>query len=216
MLRLIVIAIFISLTVCTSNPPLKTIKGEQSHIIYVVSHGWHAGIVLPKELLVNELKNLPFYYTDGQYFEIGWGDSGFYQNPEVTFALSVKALLWPTDSVMHIVALPRNPIDYFTQAQILELSLTDSQIKSMIAFIANSFATDENNIWRYIGPGLYGQSRFFHGNGTYHGLYTCNSWTAEALAVAGVPMNQWFSLTSESVMLQVEQANLSLPKSSFN
>lgn len=214
MTRLIVISTLILLTLCTSHvPPIHLLskvdnENQTKHTIYVVSHGWHAGIVLPKEVIAGGLSDLPLYYSNAEYYEFGWGDSGFYQNPDITISLGAKALFWPTDSVMHVVAVQRHPIDYFAHSTVIELNLNRSQIDLMVEFIASSFAVDDNGLWRRIGRGLYGQSRFFHGKGYYYGLYTCNSWTAEALKVAGVPMNQWFSLTSGSVTLQVKQAKL--------
>lgn len=211
MMRLVVIGCLILLTLCTSHPPFVTDADNQTeHTIFLVSHGWHAGLVLPKEAMQGGLGMIPLYYNNAEYYEFGWGDSGFYQHPDITISLAAKALFWPSDSVMHVVAVPYRPEDYFANSTVIPITLSQGQIEKMVAFIANSFAVDDNNNWRRIGPGLYGQSRFFHGKGYYHGLYTCNSWTAEALQVAGVAMNQWLSLTSGSVTLQVKQANLSL------
>lgn len=208
MIRLVVIGCLVLLTLCTSHPPLAIdTKNQTQHTIYVVRHGWHAGLVLPKEVIDGGLSILPLYYNGAEYYEVGWGDSGFYQHPDITLTLGAKALFWPTDSVMHVVAVPNSPLDYFANSTVIPMTLSHGQIELMVEFIANSFALDDNNNWRSIGSGLYGQSRFFHANGYYHGLYTCNSWTAEALQVAGVPMNQWLSLTSSSVTLQVKQAN---------
>ena len=206
-MRVVVIGCLILLTLCTSHPPLVIHSDNQDkHTIYVVSHGWHAGLVLPKEVMQDDLSIMPLYFNDVEYYEFGWGDSGFYQHPDITVSLAAKALFWSSDSVMHVVAVPRHPNDYFANSTVIPMKLSQRQIELMVAFIAKSFAVDDNNRWRRIGPGLYGESRFFHANGIYHGLYTCNSWTAEALQVAGVPMNQWLSLTSGSVTLQVKQA----------
>ena len=42
---------------------------------------------------------------------------------------------------------------------------------------------------RRIGAGPYPQSVFYASTGTYNLAHTCNTWTAEALRVAGLPVN---------------------------
>ncbi|MEM9703623.1 MAG: DUF2459 domain-containing protein, partial [Planctomycetota bacterium] len=36
---------------------------------------------------------------------------------------------------------------------------------------------------------------FFRANGSYTGLYTCNNWTSDRLATAGVPTGLWTPFT---------------------
>jgi uncharacterized protein DUF2459 len=40
-----------------------------------------------------------------------------------------------------------------------------------------------------LGPGLYGDSRFYPAHGQFHLFNTCNTWAARALQAAGYPMS---------------------------
>lgn len=48
------------------------------------------------------------------YLEFGWGDKYFYQAENPTVGLGIKAILWSTKSVVHVVALPLRPDEYFS------------------------------------------------------------------------------------------------------
>jgi hypothetical protein len=49
---------------------------------------------------------------------------------------------------------------------------------------------------------LYGNSRFYPARGRFHIFRNCNTWVAEGLGVAGVPISR-FTITAGSVMAQV-------------
>lgn len=220
MLRKVLIFILILLTLSTTNPPVKLDESDhealQTVTVYIVGHyvseglNYHAGIVLPRAALDGALDTLPSYFTNQNYFEFGWGDSGFYQTPEVTISLAAEALFWPTDSVMHVVAFNPDPTSFFRHSRMMSVEVSLLQAKLMATKIAASFTRDENQTLRLIGPGRYDESRFFDANGYYHGLYTCNSWTADVLKAGGLPLYHWFNLTSGSIFLQLANIN-SLP-----
>ncbi len=184
-------------------------RAEQT-TIFVVNHGWHAGLVIPANVLGHKLEVISPYFDSPAFYELGWGDSGFYQAEEITAGLVAKALLWPSESVMHVVALPMEPVSYFSGSEVVALTLSSEGVKRLTARIAASFKYDSNGRLEKMRPGLYGQSLFFVGAGTYHGFNTCNSWTANVLASGGVPIDDWLSLTSGSVMVQTRQALLAI------
>jgi len=49
--------------------------------------------------------------------------------------------------------------------------------------------SEENGTSRRIGTGPYPQSASYASSGTYNLAHTCNTWTAEALRTAGLPVN---------------------------
>lgn len=51
-----------------------------------------------------------------------------------------------------------------------------------------------------LGPGLYGDSRFYPARERFHLFNTCNVWTARALRAAGLPFAP--AVTAEGVMAQ--------------
>lgn len=74
------------------------------HNIYIVSHGWHTGIVVPAAIVNRVLPQLDARFAQPKWYEIGWGDKGFYQAQEITSRLTLQAMFWSTGAVMHVVA----------------------------------------------------------------------------------------------------------------
>jgi uncharacterized protein (TIGR02117 family) len=181
--------------------------GQGKHAVYIVSHGWHSGIVIDAQQALTKLPGLRNRFSNAEKIEFGWGDEGFYQAGEVTSGLTLKALFWPTATVMHAVAVPRNVSAYFSSSEVRRLCLSDSGLLSLISFIGSSFERSSSGQLLPLNQGLYGDSQFYTGVGTFHFMNTCNKWTAKALKSAGMDINPAFKLTSDSIMRTIESYN---------
>lgn len=174
--------------------------------IYVVSHGWHTGIVIARGNLGDKLAFIPSELGDSPYYEFGWGEKDFYQAPENTVGLALQALLWVNDSTMHVVAVPSLPAEYFTESEVVELHVSSDGHQNLTTAIAASFAKDANGQSKSTRDGLYGHSLFFDAVGKYYLLHTCNTWTAQTLAKSGAPLTGVLTLTATGVIRQSKWA----------
>lgn len=181
-------------------------SADEETAIYIVSHGWHAGIVITRENLGAELGFFVEFLGDSPYYEVGWGDKAFYQSEKPGSGLAAKAIIWPTDSVMHIIALPENPQNHFPQSEVIEIRLSKTAHGLLNRAIAASFVRDENGHTMTPSRGRYSYSRFFDAEGKYYATNTCNTWAARMLREAGMPMRVFMTLTAGSVMRQTEKA----------
>jgi uncharacterized protein (TIGR02117 family) len=184
---------------------LPTKKAEEA-TVYVVSHGWHTGIVIARDQLGERLQFVPKELGDAAHYEFGWGEKDFYEAPKNSIWLAIQAAFWLNDSVMHVVAVKDSPAKDFPDSEIIELHVAAQALSVLTAAIADSFAATGNDEPRSTRDGLYGHSRFFNGAGTYYLLNTCNTWTARMLATAGVPTSEVLTLTAGSVMRQSKWA----------
>ena len=176
---------------------------ERNQRIYVASHGWHTGIILERKNLDGLMPDLAKRFPHADYYEVGWGDAGFYQAAKITAKITLNAVFLPSDTVVHLVGIEGDPIEYFSTSKVNEVSLSDDGMKSLCAFVESSFAQDENGTPKMLGPGLYGDSQFYEGEGKYHLFNGCNKWTAKALYSGGVDMNPVLKITSASVMDEI-------------
>ncbi|TCL09287.1 uncharacterized protein (TIGR02117 family) [Shimia isoporae] len=162
---------------------------DQGTPIWVFDHGYHAGLVIARSSLSKfegaRSQVWLAQFPEADWFEFGWGDTGFYFEvpayENVTLAIGAKALLWPSDSVMHISTGSGTPFAVFSHSDGVEIPVTDDALVQMLAFIESGAATDVP-----LGPGLYGVSRFYQGRGAYHLFQTCNSWVSQALRAGDV------------------------------
>ncbi|VAX05274.1 FIG01046148: hypothetical protein [hydrothermal vent metagenome] len=168
--------------------------------IYVVSHDWHTGFVVPAQRIQDQLPRLKERFGDTPYIEFGWGDRAFYQAEEYTTELMLKAILWPTESVMHAVAVVEKANEYFPNSEVIPLCLSTAEYASLISYIANSFLKDEKGEILPLQDGIYGDSQFYTATGYFSLMNTCNTWTAKGLQSAGFDISPMFKLTADSVM----------------
>lgn len=174
--------------------------------VYLVSHGWHAGIVLRREDLFGKRWPIIDDFPHGEYLEIGWGDLEFYQNPEPGSWLMIRAVLQPTDSVLHVVGFEGEVTRYFPNSEVIRIELPLENFRRLSQTIAASFELDGEGRPLSLGPGLYGNSRFYRSRESYHLFNTCNVWVARILRTAGLPVNPALSLRVEGLLEQVRSS----------
>ena len=174
--------------------------------MYLVSHGWHTGIVVRRADLPAEVWPESEDFPAAEYLEVGWGDRDFYQSAEFDWSIALKAALWPTPSVLHLVGFSGSVVDYFPHSEVLEVELSHPGFKRLVAFVHDRF--DRNGAVRAIRlrAGLYGQSAFYPARGKFHLFNTCNVWTARALRTAGLPVTPFYAITTDSLMSQARQS----------
>ncbi len=127
MKNLLVAWIVLLLYGCATYPqaikpmPEKPSSGPE---IYLVNHGWHTGIILAANDVNKILPQLKVRFPQReQWYEIGWGDKGFYQSQEITTRLTLQAMFWSSGAVMHVVAFSGTPESYFSASAMTALSL---------------------------------------------------------------------------------------------
>ena len=202
--------LFISiLAACALNPTNSTIINEcdepESKSFYIVNHGLHTGIAVKRHDLAEIVPSLETDMHSGEYLEVGWGDERFYQAPTATAGLAIRAMLWPTASVLHLVAIPESPQRTFPKLEILEISVPGSGYRKLLQYIADTFErTSDDHITR-LGPGLYGNSNFYKATGSFHTFNTCNTWVARAIETTGYPMTSEGIVRAESLLSQLRR-----------
>ena len=185
--------------------PPAALRGARSAHAFVVSHGWHTGLVIPSAALNARFPALAARFGSPAYYEIGWGDKGFYQAKEVSAALAVRALFWSSGTVVHIVGVAKSPEEEFPASETMRACLTPAQVERLETFVAASIARDAKGSVQRLGPGIYGDSEFYAGVGRYSLVNTCNKWTAKGLQSAGLDVLPPLALTAGGVTFFVKR-----------
>ncbi len=162
----------------------RLLKGNPQHEVtfYMISHQWHAGLILPRRAVENSIGALPF--SSSQWLEVGWGDKEYYMNDGFSAMGALKALSRPSDGIMHIVAIDDEMLQNLRLSyNVKEYKIATSDFQYMLDFLQESFS--EKGIKTPLAPSLYGEGAFFASPLTYHFFYTCNSWIAEMMKKAG-------------------------------
>ena len=208
--RILIWILFIAAGCYACAAPVRDVlpspsESEPGKTIYLVSHGWHAGIVLQRDKIPDSIWPAPVDFPDVQYLEVGWGDMDYYQTPDPHMGLILKAALLPTASVLHIVGFNGPVQAYFPYSEIIRIELSSAGFEHLIRTIAESFARDEAGNATSLVPGLYGNSRFYLSSECYHLFNTCNVWTARALRATGLAIIPVRAITVENLMSQAHK-----------
>lgn len=189
---------------CSTLPhvvtPQPEVQPERNITVYVATQGWHTGFIVPTAELKSDMAFLAQRFGAVPYLEFGWGDRAYYQAGEGTLGLAIQAMFWPTDTVMHVVAVPMNPPVYFPESEVIEIKLSANEFQSLRSYIRQSFYYDEQGQVSVLKKGLYGDSQFYLAQGEFYMQNTCNKWTAKGLKSAGLDISLWFKQTQDSIM----------------
>ena len=209
-----ILLIIIILAGCSAKPYIvsyaEEFEGSGQNEVYVVSHGWHTGFVIPAPEIQRVMPELERRFGNTPYIEFGWGDKGFYQAKETTLGLTLRAIFWPTESVVHSVAVPQKVEEYFLNSEVAKLCLNDGELSALIGFISSSFYRDRSGNLLELQKGIYGDSKFYSGVGDFYLMNTCNRWTAKGLKSIGMDISPTLKLTAGSVMNYLTKANKAL------
>ena len=210
----VILLIIIILAGCSAKPYIvssaKEFEVSGQNEVYVVSHGWHTGFVIPAPEIQGLIPELERQFGNTPYIEFGWGDKGFYQAKETTLGLTLRAIFWPTESVVHSVAVPQKVEEYFSNSEVAKLCLSDGELSALISFISSSFYRDKSGNLLELQKGIYGDSKFYSGVGDFYLMNTCNRWTAKGLKSIGMDISPTLKLTAGSVMNYLTKANTAL------
>lgn len=167
-------------------------------LVYLHSNGVHTDIVVPvrspqmdwSQLL--PYSNIPSGDATLPYLAFGWGDKGFYLDTptwaDLKFSTAFVAAFWLGSSAMHATYLP----SLAPGPDTVPLHLSKDEYARLIAYIQNSFRYDAAGRAQHIKGHSYAQNdAFYEAHGVYSFLYTCNTWTNNALKASGQKACLW-------------------------
>jgi len=185
-----------ALPAATNSPPQQVAAS-----IHLINHGWHSGIAIARADLPDGFPALADF-PRADHLEFGWGDAEYYLAAAPTLRQGMQALFRPTPSVLHTAAIDGDVAAAFPSSTIVRLRISADGLRKLLEFIGAEFQRDTRGAPIAVAPGLYGASRFYRANGTFQFPRTCNWWTAEALAAAGVPVEPGRAATARGLLAQ--------------
>lgn len=204
-LTLTLLATAIALSLASLTPRFWTAsspcRGAVSDTIYVVNHGYHTGLIVEVTSAFRQWDTLlDSFSPTPEFLEFGWGDRSFYTAGEETIGLGLRALFLPTEAVLHSLALYGHPQTIYRPDAIRAIPVCATKYPALLQYIDESFALNQHQQIQFLQQGLFGESSAFHAaKGSYHLLYTCNSWVASALQHVEITTPLWAGL-AQSVM----------------
>jgi uncharacterized protein (TIGR02117 family) len=169
--------------------------------LYVVRHGWHAGLLVRRAEAVAfgwpALEDFP----DVSYLEAGWGEAGYFPDRAPGMGDALRAGLWPTDSVVHLTGFRSPPMRVFGAERVVRIDLPSDALAAVVQHIREAVRVTDDGRAERLQDGWYGvHSGFYASDHRYHAFQNCNTWAAEALRAAGCDTNPAWALRVQNVM----------------
>jgi uncharacterized protein (TIGR02117 family) len=172
---------------------------------YVIHDSWHAAIVLNKnDLAEREIPELADFPA-AQWIEFSWGDQDYFPNPNSGVLAAIRAALWSSGSVLHLVGFAGELKKFYPGAEILRLDISSSAFDHLVSYIAQTFRRPAPNKPTPASAGLFPNSRFYLATRQFSLLRTCNTWVAEALSSAGLPLSPGLVITAGNLRSEIAE-----------
>ena len=166
--------------------------------VFLHTNGVHTDIVVPIRTAQHDwsrqlsLADTPSADTSMRYIAFGWGDKGFYLDTptwaDLKFRTAFVAAFWLGSSAVHATyfhALVPGP-------DTVPLHLSRAEYARLVAYIQRSFRYDAAGRVQHIAGHSYGRDdAFYEAHRVYSFLYTCNTWTNNALKACGQRACLW-------------------------
>ena len=204
--RILLPLILLALGACAASPPgpAQPQGGGPGVAVYLVAHDMHSGIAVRRAELPAGLWPESRDFPQAEYLEVGWGDRDYYMGRDQGFWGTLRAALGSDNpSVLHVAGVRGLLAETFPASEIIEARLSRDGFERLVRYIHDAYDRAGAPAAAPLGPGLYGDSRFYPARETFNLFRTCNVWTARGLRGAGLPVED--SITKDGLMSQARE-----------
>lgn len=188
---------------CAARPLKSAISPAPGQdVVYVLAGGWHTEIALPRPGISRPLGTLDPAFATARYVVFGWGARDYYMAPDPGLADVLRAML-PGPAVMLVIPLAVTPAVFAGATNTVAMALTRDGAQQLSRYLWDTLARTANGAPRRLGAGPFRESAFYAATGTYDLARTCNTWTAAALAAAGLDVSAAGVVFASQVMDQL-------------
>lgn len=170
-----------------SVSPAAAVASGPSVTVFVIKRSWHTDIGFDVADLHAPLASVHVALTDAHYLLFGFGDR-HYLTSHAGGLNRLSGAVWPGEGLVLVTGLEATPEAAFGAKGVVRLTVSAAQAQALEDFVWRTLAT-QNGTAQLLAPGPYDGSLYYASAVRYSGLHTCNTWTAEGLRAAGLPIH---------------------------
>lgn len=165
--------------------------------IFIGSNGVHTEIAMPLATDIIDwrgqfaLGDIVDQRADYTHVAVGWGEKTFFLETPTWGDVKIGTVLGAMtggDGVLHVAWYVRPaPSDDFRP-----MKISREEYRALVQQISAQLAPEED---RRVYPGYSTHDVFYDAVGTYHIGNTCNQWSSDRLAAAGIGTGWWTPMT---------------------
>ena len=185
-------------------PPLPAGK-TAGDVVYVVGYDWHAEIGIPVEALGPELGFYRDLFPGAKSIMFGYGKKTFFSSPARSFSEYILGPV-PGPAAIQVVGLNVMPDEAYEPEDVVVLRVTAAQGAALADFIWNDLEKDAAGKADAFAPSKNPAGLFYYAVSEYSLAHTCNTWVADGLQAAGLPVSGNGVVFAGQVMDRATQA----------
>jgi hypothetical protein len=178
-------------------------SADASAVIYVVKRAWHVDIGFATADLQWPLAALRADFPAARYLLFGFGDRHYLLDEDRGFGGTLAAL-WPGAGLMLASGLTGSTQAAFGEANVIEIPVSAAQALQAQLFVWRSLSADRGAV-APLRAGPYEGSSYYAASARYSGWHTCNTWAAEALRAANLPLHSFGVALSGQLWIQAQR-----------
>lgn len=168
--------------------------------IYIVKRGGHTGVAIATADWPNRHWSVLAEFPNSDYLEFGWGDERFYQAEPETAWLGIRAALWPTSSVIHVIGVRRPILNHIDADEIVEVRVGAEGLGRMTEAIEREFTEATPTRTPVSLSAAPKPNHFYSARGQFFFPRMCNWWIATRLKEANCPIQPWTVITASRIV----------------
>ena len=184
--RRLTLGVAAMLSACAPLAPQHADPPQPANVtIYILLQDWHTEIAFPAPQLTGPITRFHAIFPGAAYLTFGFGERLYYQKRHTDLADMLNAIL-PGPGILLTTALPGPPSAVYHDQEMITLTITQAELDRLADFVWDALEKSPDGALNRIGDSPYPGYVFYGSATTYSGLYTCNTWTLEALDTAGL------------------------------
>ena len=195
----------IAVSACSSVIQPTCPATRSADVIYIVSQGWHLEIGIPVAELDESMSIYREIFPGARVIMFGYGKKTFFVAPAATMNEYMLGP-FPGPAAIQVVGLSVTPTEAYPPADTVMLSLTPHGVQALSAFIWNDLVKDVSGKPQMLAPSNQPNGLFYAAQSEYTLFHTCNTWVADALHDAGLPVSGNNVIFSNQVITRIAEA----------
>ncbi|WP_244196716.1 DUF2459 domain-containing protein [Paraburkholderia hospita] len=171
-----------------STIPLTPASGPPVTTIDVVERGWHTDVCVQVQDVPDLQAWLAQDFVGATHLCFGFGEREFAMTREHSILATLSAL-WPGRGAILMTVLRDTPVAAYGADKVVTLQVAAAGKAGLAAYLDQSVQRDKLSHPVRLGDGPYAGSLYFGATANYAAYYTCNTWTADALRSAQLPVD---------------------------
>ncbi len=202
-----------------STPGVETPGDDQPAarsgiVMYLARRHWHIDVGFSAADLDPSLAFVARRFPRARYVFFGFGDRHYLLSKHKG-SFNMSGALIPGPGIILVTVLENSPAQAFGASHVLEFGLSEAEMAAAQSFVRRTLSGEPAvTELPSLADGPYEGSLYYAAVPRYSALHTCNTWAAEALNSAGLPVRTRLVLLAGQLWEQARKVAVRGPAAS--